>query len=70
LPRFDISDRRRRSSALSLALERRRIASPKTQDYVELCLCNYSRDLRAAKWDETTNLRCKNVEPPMSQMGH
>ena len=23
----------------------------------------------SVKWGETTNLRCKNVEPPMSQMG-
>ena len=36
LPRFGVSDRRRRrSAALPLALERRRIASPKAQGYVD-----------------------------------
>src|SRR5215469_3000464 len=36
---------------------------PAHTDAITAGICN------SAKWGETTNLRCKNVEPPMSQMG-
>jgi hypothetical protein len=47
---------------------RRRIASSKAQDYADDDY--YSKDLRMAKWDSTVNLRRKNPQPRMSQMGH
>jgi hypothetical protein len=47
---------------------RRRIASSKAQDYADDD--HYSKDLRMAKWGSTVNLRRKNPQPRMSQMGH
>src|SRR6516225_2724687 len=47
---------------------RRRIASPKAQDCVDLG-CNYSRDLRPAEWGRTVILRGNNPQDRMSALG-
>jgi hypothetical protein len=46
---------------------RRLIASPEAQN--SATMMDYIRDLRSAKWGSMINLRCKNLETPMSAMG-
>jgi hypothetical protein len=45
------------------------MAYPKAQDYADF-KCDYSRDLRLAKWASMINLRCKHLGSPMSALGH
>jgi hypothetical protein len=51
--------RLRALASLLLALQLRRMASPKAQGLRRFSKCNYSRDLRPAKWASMINLRCK-----------
>jgi hypothetical protein len=62
LPRGDLA-------GLLLALERRRIAHPKSQGLRRFSEWDYSRDLRPAKW-VSIKLRCKIPELRMSALGH
>jgi hypothetical protein len=48
---------------------RRRIAFPKAQTGATW-LCNYSRDLRLAKWGLGVSLHSSNPEALMSALGH
>jgi hypothetical protein len=50
---------------------RRRIASPKAQEYADdgQQWRDYSRDLLPAKWGSTVNLHGSNPEPLMSALG-
>ena len=55
--------------ATTLMKSRRRIASPKGTGLRHLERCNYSRDLRPAKWGLTINLHYRSLELPMSAFG-
>jgi len=52
---------------IPLMKSRRRIASSKAQDYANDD--HYSKDLRKEKWGSMVNLRRKNPQPRVSQMG-
>jgi len=67
LPRFSAALLRLRVLAgSSPALERRRIAHPKAQDYADFQSWDYSRDLRPEKWGSGVSLHGSNPEPLMS----
>jgi hypothetical protein len=53
----------------TLMKSRRRIAFSKAQDSPIYDDCNYSRDLRPAKWGSEIKLRSNNSEPLMSALG-
>src|SRR5215470_6709613 len=55
--------------AIPLMKSRRRIAFP-TAGYCADFGCDYSRDLRAAKWGPTVILRGNNPQDRMSALGH
>jgi hypothetical protein len=61
--------RLRALASLLLALERRRIAHPKAQDYANFSKGDYSRELHPAKWGFGVSLHGSNSELPMSALG-
>src|SRR5215472_3303619 len=54
--------------AIPFMRSRRRTASPTPPDCIDL-RCDYSRNLRPAKWDLGVSLHSSNPEPLMSALG-
>jgi hypothetical protein len=55
--------------AITLMKSRRRIAFSKAQDRADLRCCDYTRDLRRAKWGLGIKLHGNNPEPLVSALG-